>query len=1030
MKHILLLFLFSICLFGQKLNNEFRATWVITWEYISSSSSVETNKARIRQILDEHKAANMTSVLWHARQGGASYYQSSYEPWGSYAGGAYPGFDPLAYTIEEAHKRGLEVHAWFNTFAVGSAAGTPAQVHPEWVCRDASGNPMTSSKALSPGLEAVRNYTLNVAMEIVRKYDIDGFHLDYIRWNEYSSTEPSKAYAKQREDEGGLEKPWSEEMEGELENTQASRYLYDVEHPFSAGIPAGYASWEEYWRGSVTKFVKALHDSIQAVKPHVRLSVAAIGKYNWSGWQGYGSVYQDAALWFNQGYIDQLTPMSYHWTTGSGFTGMLSGACPSCWSQFMTQGLAAKRLFSTGPGSYILDEQNVWGNHPEIVEAVRSVPWNDGFQFFSYGSWKTYNYFGTAGQTFFKKQTKVRAAKFLKDTIPSAPTIAIQKLDSLRYKLTITPAGTDTIAKWYAIYRSEKNSVSTDSSMIVQKFFGNTVQVYTDVYSGLQDFNGKYTYAATALDRYWNESQVSNLVQTDAVPSLAPKVVSTVPAANDSMEATKPIVINFSKGMLTSSVQSAFSLSPSVGTLTYQWSNTNKTLTIQHVTPFTFATTYQIKIDSTATDLNGVQLDGDGNGTPGNSFMSMFKVVSQDITPPYVFASNPDSATSNTIDIEAPINIVFSELMNSNTFNNNTVVLKKGSSVVTKDYRLTTAGTKTVLSIRVSGGLAANAEYSLLVTTGVKDVNGNALPSDFTVRFKTLPYVYSTKKMLDDFQTEANWEAPTYSGSTVGVIASGCFWGYSTAYFLPATTPMKSAYLQYQWDPNASNKLLREYCSGGTPQTTTFDTSYVMQVFIYGDGSGNRFRFAIDEGTGTAFTSTEVSKWFVIDWYGWKLIEWPLNNPELVGTWGVTGNNGLLDMTSYRTDSFQMTDAAGSAVSGKLYLDDYRVVKKQNITGIEHDTRRAIPSSYVLEQNYPNPFNPSTTISFGLPQSAQVTLKIFNQLGEEVAELINDQVAAGYHTIQWNAGKCVSGVYYYELRAGDIRQVKKLLLLK
>jgi uncharacterized lipoprotein YddW (UPF0748 family) len=203
MKNVLTFLIFlllPILISAQQNNQEFRATWVITWEYISASSSVEQNKARIRKILDEHKAANMNAVVWQIRQAGTAYYNSSYEPWGSYAGGTYPGFDPLQYALEEAHKRGLEFHAWFNVFASGSTApGAPASQHPEWICRDRDGNPMTSNIALSPGLEEVRNYLKNVAMEVVRNYDIDGLHFDYVRWNEYSNSNQSKIFGEEKE---------------------------------------------------------------------------------------------------------------------------------------------------------------------------------------------------------------------------------------------------------------------------------------------------------------------------------------------------------------------------------------------------------------------------------------------------------------------------------------------------------------------------------------------------------------------------------------------------------------------------------------------------------------------------------------------------------------------------------------------------------------------------------------------------------------------------------------------------------------
>ncbi|PIS29583.1 MAG: hypothetical protein COT43_03495, partial [Candidatus Marinimicrobia bacterium CG08_land_8_20_14_0_20_45_22] len=95
---ILLLSLGLFCSsFAQRNNQEFRATWVITREMISGSNTVEQNKTLARSILDNHQEGNLNAVLWHGRQSGTAYYTSSYEPWGYYAGGNYPGFDPLAY---------------------------------------------------------------------------------------------------------------------------------------------------------------------------------------------------------------------------------------------------------------------------------------------------------------------------------------------------------------------------------------------------------------------------------------------------------------------------------------------------------------------------------------------------------------------------------------------------------------------------------------------------------------------------------------------------------------------------------------------------------------------------------------------------------------------------------------------------------------------------------------------------------------------------------------------------------------------
>jgi hypothetical protein len=87
-------------------------------------------------------------------------------------------------------------------------------------------------------------------------------------------------------------------------------------------------------------------------------------------------------------------------------------------------------------------------------------------------------------------------------------------------------------------------------------------------------------------------------------------------------------------------------------------------------------------------------------------------------------------------------------------------------------------------------------------------------------------------------------------------------------------------------------------------------------------------------------------------------------------------------------------------------------------------------TDFVLAQNYPNPFNPSTTISFNLPQTSNATLSVYNVLGQRVAVLVNGQMSAGAHSISFDASRLASGMYIYELRAGNFVQQKRMMLIK
>ena len=120
----------------------------------------------------------------------------------------------------------------------------------------------------------------------------------------------------------------------------------------------------------------------------------------------------------------------------------------------------------------------------------------------------------------------------------------------------------------------------------------------------------------------------------------------------------------------------------------------------------------------------------------------------------------------------------------------------------------------------------------------------------------------------------------------------------------------------------------------------------------------------------------------------------------------------------------------GTAILGynpwSLQLSKYSL---PGITAVKEESSR-IPEKFSLSQNYPNPFNPSTDISFSVPQSGEVTLKIYDLLGREVATLINKELNAGTYSTKFEAGNLASGVYIYRLSARNFSSTKKMVLLK
>jgi uncharacterized lipoprotein YddW (UPF0748 family) len=260
------------------LTREFRGVWIATVYNIDWPSAkglgAGTQQAQLRGILDKVAALKMNAVMFQVRPQCDALYQSSIEPWSSWLTGTMgrsPGYDPLAFCIREAHARGIEVHAWFNPFR--ALCNNSEQVAGSHVCRSA---PDTTKRYGSmtwcdPANPQSRSRALGVILDVVRRYDIDGVHLD-----DYFYPYPS----------GGL---------GFADGrTPAQRRAY------------------------IDGFVSNLYSSVKSSKPWVRVGISPFGIWRPGAPAGieasldsYEHLAGDSRKWLKNGWVDYLAPQLY-----------------------------------------------------------------------------------------------------------------------------------------------------------------------------------------------------------------------------------------------------------------------------------------------------------------------------------------------------------------------------------------------------------------------------------------------------------------------------------------------------------------------------------------------------------------------------------------------------------------------------------------------------------------------------------------------------------------------------------------------
>lgn len=573
---------------------------------------------------------------------------------------------------------------------------------------------------------------------------------------------------------------------------------------------------------------------------------------------------------------------------------------------------------------------------------------------------------------------------------------------------------TDTYESLFHKYSSEPDELQ-NGFYYFEDF--ETVEDSVEIIVSVQDFISD-TLKIAAVDNFFTFKDVQ------LISTIPPYFISSSPVNDDSaFSVLDDIVINFSRPMDKESVETNLVITPEISGLRL-WTN-NDTQLIIRSDSVAVSTDYNITLSGNAEDNFGHKLDANNDGIEGDPLIINFR-TEHDVYGPELVKYSP---IMNSADHERKplIRLEFDELLDSESLTTEVLKLERFSdnSFVDINIQSNQIDKKQIVHVVPESDLYPEEIYVMRVFPGIEDLLGNESTKTVGITFITGDYDYEITG-IDNFDNGiGNWWAPDASGTTTGT-KSGTGVGSDSTVINPVTEGSGSMRISYEWDLGSDTWMIREYLGGGDPRTVYFDSNYIMQAYVFGDDSGNKFRFAVDDNQPSSSSADhEVSPWFSLDWMGWKLISWDLSKGE-IGTWL---GDGLLD-GSMRFDSFQLTYTAGAQDTGTIYFDDLRLVKKVEATGIENADTDKQPDNYYLGQNFPNPFNPETEFKFGIPAQARVQIQVYNLLGQMVANLLDEIKPAGNYSFRFDGSSLSSGIYLYKIKAGSFVETRKMFLIK
>jgi uncharacterized lipoprotein YddW (UPF0748 family) len=470
---------------------EFRATWVATVTNIDWPSkqglSMEQQKAELIKIYDDLKAMGMNAVVLQVRPTDDTFYPSQINPWSKYITGVVgkdPGYDPLAFAVEEAHKRNLEFHAWMNPYRVSMdtkrenlAPTSFARLHPELVW------PYAGKLYYDPGIPEAQQHIIDSILEVVRNYDIDGVHFDDYFYPYVSGT---------------------------LDYPDAATF---------AKYGGGFANKADWRRDNINRFVKATSEAIKAEKPWVQFGISPFGIWrnksasvpegsDTAGSESYNIICADTRLWVKEGWLDYIAPQIY-WSIGfkvADYQKLVT------WWADVVKGTKTKLYVGLADYKVKANSDPNWQVPGEIAKQLdlnRTLPDVAGAIHFSYKDLRR-NDLGVKNDVTAKYQhpALIPVMEWMPGEGPAAPQpLKAERADGGAL-LTWQDSGDQ--AAYYVIYRAPLGQeIDQNDARYIVKTVRRTggEQTFLDTTA---DGHTIYRYLVTAVDRLHHEGSASN----------------------------------------------------------------------------------------------------------------------------------------------------------------------------------------------------------------------------------------------------------------------------------------------------------------------------------------------------------------------------------------------------------------------------------------------------------------------------------------------------------------------------------------